>query len=78
MQPEEIKAMIESSLDTEEVKVQGDGSHFELYIVSKQFEGLSTLKKQQLVYGVLNEKIADGSIHAVQMKTLTPQEKSQH
>lgn len=77
MDLQEIKQLIESSMDAEEVIVNGDGRHFEIYIVSRAFEGLNTLKKQQLVYGILNERIADGSIHAVQMKTLTPAEAGQ-
>ena len=54
--------------------VGGDGRHFDITVVSSQFEGQRPVKKQQLVYAALNEKIADGTIHAVMMKTLTPTE----
>jgi acid stress-induced BolA-like protein IbaG/YrbA len=72
--PEQVKSLLQQAINAEEVQVQGDGSHFDVLVVSSEFEGLSPVKKQQLVYQVLNEHIASGSIHAVNMKTLTPAE----
>ncbi|BFM17415.1 BolA family iron metabolism protein IbaG [Maricurvus nonylphenolicus] len=75
MQAEEIKALLEAQIADSEVEVSIDGSHVNLVVVSPAFEGLNAVKKQQLVYAVLNEQIASGAIHAVNMKTLTPAEK---
>jgi acid stress-induced BolA-like protein IbaG/YrbA len=69
-----IQQVLTEALAAEQVLVGGDGRHFEITVVSGQFEGQRPVKKQQMVYAVLNEKIADGSIHAVMMKTLTPAE----
>jgi acid stress-induced BolA-like protein IbaG/YrbA len=69
-----IQQVLTDALAAEQVLVGGDGRHFEITVVSAQFEGQRPVKKQQLVYAVLNERIADGSIHAVMMKTLTPAE----
>lgn len=75
MAPEEIRRLLAAGIDAEEIRVEGDdGQHFDILVVSKAFEGLRPVKKQQLVYAILNEKIADGSIHAVNMRTLTPAE----
>jgi acid stress-induced BolA-like protein IbaG/YrbA len=63
-----------AELGAHSVHVGGDGRHFEITVVSHQFEGQRPVKQQQMVYAVLNEKIADGVIHAVMMKTLTPAE----
>jgi acid stress-induced BolA-like protein IbaG/YrbA len=41
-------------------------------VVSPVFEALNTVKRQQLVYSHLQEAIASGAIHAVTMKTYTP------
>lgn len=71
MTNEDVKQLLESALNDCDVQVQGDGSHFDIVVVGDVFEGLSPVKKQQLVYGALNDKIADGSIHAVNMKTFT-------
>lgn len=69
-----IQAQLTEALAAEQVLVGGDGRHFDITVVSQQFEGQRAVKKQQMVYAALNEKIADGTIHAVMMKTLTPSE----
>jgi acid stress-induced BolA-like protein IbaG/YrbA len=69
-----IEQVLTDALAAEQVLVGGDGRHFDITVVSAHFEGQRPVKKQQLVYAVLNEKIADGTIHAVMMKTLTPNE----
>lgn len=69
-----IEQVLKDALSAEQVLVGGDGRHFEITVVSAQFEGQRPVKKQQMVYAVLNEKIADGTIHAVMMQTLTPAE----
>ena len=38
------------------------------------FDGLSRVKKQQLVYGPLMSTISDGTIHAVSIRAFTPTE----
>lgn len=74
MQTEQIKALLEAELADSQVDVAVDGSHLNLVVVSPVFEGLRPVKKQQLVYAVLADKIADGTLHAVNMKTFTPAE----
>lgn len=74
MHPDDVRQLLEARLTGAQVTVQGDGRHFDLVVVSDVFQGLSPVKKQQLVYGALQAEIADGRIHAVNMKTLTPTE----
>ena len=74
MNAEEIKSLLESKIDSSEVQVNIEGSHVNLVVVSPVFEGLNPVKKQQLVYGVLQAEITSGVIHAVNMKTYTPTE----
>lgn len=69
-----IEQVLKDALSAEQVLVGGDGRHFEITVVSAQFDGQRPVKKQQMVYAALNEKIADGTIHAVMMQTLTPAE----
>ena len=77
MNTEEVKQLLESCLEGCTVEIQGEGCNLEAVIVGDVFEGLRPLKRQQLVYGVLGDLIADGTIHAVNMKTLTRAEASQ-
>ena len=51
----------------------GTVSHVKIIVVSDDFEGLSLIKRHQLVYKALNEYM-HGEIHALTMKTLTPEE----
>lgn len=52
---------------------EGGESHFRVRIVSPAFEGLSRVARQRLVNDVLREEMT-AQIHALAMKTLTPQE----
>lgn len=52
---------------------EGGQSHFRLVIVSSSFEGLSRVARQRLVNDLLREELS-GPVHALAMKTLTPQE----
>lgn len=72
MQAEQIKSLLESQIAEASAEVRIEGSHVHVVVVSPAFAGLSPVKKQQMVYAVLNEQIASGAIHAVHMQTLTP------
>ncbi|MGI1677245.1 MAG: BolA/IbaG family iron-sulfur metabolism protein [Cellvibrionaceae bacterium] len=74
MQALDIKKLIEDQIENSEVTVNIEGNHLHLIVVSSAFSGLNTLKKQQMVYGAVNHLIADGTVHAVHMKTYTPNE----
>jgi acid stress-induced BolA-like protein IbaG/YrbA len=71
--PEDIKQWIEAGLANSQADVAGDGHHFEAVIVSPEFEGKSRIQQHQLVYGALGDKM-EAAIHALSMKTLTPDE----
>ena len=73
MDPNFIKQCIENGLQCDHVEVSGDGHHFEAVIVSPRFRGLSRVKQHQLVYGALGDRMRE-EIHALSMKTLTPEE----
>ena len=70
---ESVKQGIEAGLACEHVEVIGDGQHFQAVIVSKEFEGRSRVQRHQLVYAALGERMRE-EIHALSMKTVTPQE----
>lgn len=72
MQVEDIQSLIETAIPDSNVQVQLEGNHAHLVVVSTSFEGLNAVKKQQLVYGCLQDAISSGAIHAVHMKTFTP------
>ncbi|MBZ0104274.1 MAG: BolA family transcriptional regulator [Sulfuricella denitrificans] len=71
---DQIKQYIQNGLPCEYVRVDGDdGQHFEAMIVSAEFEGKRTVQQHQLVYKALGERMG-GEIHALAIKTFTPEE----
>lgn len=74
MQPEEIKHLIEAGLPGAQVYVEGDGAHFTALVISDDFAGKSRLQKQQLVNDTVRKQLMDGTLHALSIKTMTPQE----
>jgi len=71
--PEDIKKYIHAGLACDHLEVSGDGAHFEAVIVSPAFEGKRLIARHQLVYTALGDRMRD-EIHALSMKTLTPDE----
>lgn len=71
--PEQVETMIQERLANAEVKVVGDGQHFEAVIISPDFAGKTLVKQHQLVYGVLQAELASEAIHALSLKTYTPE-----
>ena len=71
--PQDIQTWIAQGLPCEHVRVEGDGAHFEAEIVSAEFRGKSRVKQHQLVYGALGDRMRE-EIHALSMRTLTPEE----
>ncbi|XWS27678.1 hypothetical protein CRYUN_Cryun25bG0002000 [Craigia yunnanensis] len=71
------------SLEVEDVSYQHAGhagvrgsdgeTHFNLRIVSKEFEGKSLVKRHRLIYGLLDEELQTG-LHALSIVAKTPSE----
>jgi len=74
MQATDVEKLIRDKLENIEVKVETDGSHYQVTAIGEVFAGMGAVKKQQLIYGCLNQHIMDGTIHAVIIKTYTPEE----
>ncbi|GHE22511.1 BolA family protein [Halomonas urumqiensis] len=72
MQPSEVKSLLEARIDNCEFHIQGEGCNFQVVAVGEVFDGLSPVKRQQLIYSALSDEIASGALHAVSIKTFTP------
>ena len=48
------------------------GGHYQVLVVAERFQGLSRVAAQRLVYEALSE-LMESDIHALQMRTLTPE-----
>lgn len=72
MQQQDIEQRVREQLPDCEIQVQSDGNHYLVVAIGDCFEGLSPVKRQQLVYGALKDPLADGTIHALTIKAYTP------
>lgn len=78
---EKLKAAFDSALVVVENESHNHSvppnseTHFKVYLVSPQFEGLGRVQRQKSVYSVLNEELKQG-LHALSLRLLTPTEES--
>jgi len=75
--PDEIKSTLEKALPGSTVEVRdltGGGDHFQVMIASSAFEGKGLVDQHQMVYGALRESLGNESIHALALKTYTPEQ----
>jgi acid stress-induced BolA-like protein IbaG/YrbA len=74
MDIQQIEQLLQEQLQLSEVRVSADGSHYNVIAVGDCFTDVSRVKQQQMVYGPLMAAIQDGSIHAVSIRTFTPEQ----
>lgn len=74
MDATEVTELVKQALPDCEVQVQVDGTHYMVVVVGDVFEGLPTIKRQQLINKALFQQIMDGTIHALHPKAFTPSE----
>jgi stress-induced morphogen len=76
IEPHVLEERIRQSIaDVQHLHVQdltGTRDHYEATVVSPAFEGLTRIEQHQLVYRALGE-LMDGPVHALALKTYTPQ-----
>ncbi len=77
MDEAEIRATLEAALGDCEIQLQSEGNKLMLLVTAAAFDGLNRVKRQQLVYRSLGDRIESGEIHAVSMRCLTPEEAAQ-
>ncbi len=74
LSPETIQQRLQAKLDGCDIEVSIEGSHVNVQAIGDVFDGLRPVKRQQLVYAAINDWIADGSLHAVNITAKTPAE----
>lgn len=70
----ELQSMIETALPGAQVEVrdEGGGDHLRAIVSASQFEGLSTIDQHRLVRAAVQERMDDGTIHALSISTSVP------
>ena len=76
MSPQQVEGMIKAQLPDAQVQVQdltGGGDHYQVTVVSSQFANKGLVLQLQLVYGALQQAMSSEAIHALALKTYTPE-----
>ena len=70
----EVINLITNKIPNAEIKVESikGNDHLQVTVISSEFDGLSLVKQHQIVYSALKEELASEAIHALSLKTGTP------
>jgi len=70
----EVISLITKKIPNSVVSVENlkGNDHLQVTVISSQFIGLSLVKQHQLVYSALKQELASEAIHALALKTETP------
>ena len=71
--PQHLTVEDESHLHRGHAGAAGGGGHFRVCLVAAAFRGQSHVERQRAVYALLGEAMRS-SIHALALRTLTPEE----
>ena len=77
MNSEQLKARIQQLHPATEVLVKdltGTEDHWQVTVVSPAFEGKMMVEHQRMIMGLLKAEIDSNEVHALSMKTFTPEQ----
>ncbi|MFB6263803.1 MAG: BolA family protein [Bradymonadaceae bacterium] len=75
IEPDEVVSKIQQSLQDAQVEIEdltGTKDHYDVTVVSTDFEGKSRIEQHRLVYDALEDEM-EGPIHALSLETETPE-----
>ena len=73
MDPDGVKELVKRAFPSADIEVSdltGTFDHFQIKVISSVFTGKSLVDQHRLVQASVQEALADGRIHAVQIKTV--------
>lgn len=76
IEPDAIKEKVEAAFEEVEVEIAdltGTRDHYELRVVTPEFEDLSLIKRHRRIHDALSDEI-EGPIHALKLDAKTPDE----
>ncbi|MDQ2866350.1 MAG: BolA family transcriptional regulator [Candidatus Eremiobacteraeota bacterium] len=71
-----LTALIRAHIPDADVSITdrtGTMDHFNVTVRSRAFAGRTPIEQHQLVYAALGTALKDGRVHAVELKTMTPE-----
>jgi len=77
MTPTQLKLKLETlspQTQAEIVDLTGTEDHYQAMIVSPIFEGRTMMEHHRMIYKLLEAEVASGEVHALTLKTYTPEQ----
>jgi stress-induced morphogen len=77
MSPEQLKTRLEQlgpGTRVEITDLTGTQDHYQAVIVSPQFAGKRMIEQHRLVFGLVQAEVDSGELHALTLRTFTPEE----
>ncbi len=75
MDIESIEDDLRSAFPNSEVAVFSEGKLLKLNVKAEEFKNISKVKRQQMIYAVINHRIKTGEVHAVSISAISPNER---
>lgn len=72
----QVEVMIKAGLPDAQIQIQdltGGGDHYQVTVVSSLFQGKGLVQQHQMVYAALQQALSTEAIHALSLKTFTPE-----
>ena len=70
----DITNLLKLKFPKAEISFEGEDCDSRVLIVSKEFEGLTSLQRHKLILNVLKEHFKSGELHALSLNTKSPSE----
>lgn len=74
MNAQDLMDFLQPHFPNATLQAANQGNKFDLRIIDDSFAGKRPVARQQAVYALVNEKIASGDIHALNIQALTHEE----
>ena len=74
MNADDLIAFLQPHFPEATIQAANQGNKFDVRIVDESFAGKRLVQRQQAVYALVNDIIASGDIHALNIQALTPEE----
>jgi stress-induced morphogen len=77
MSPDEIKNRIEMLAPGTKVTITdltGTQNHYEATVISSVFEGRPKIEQHRIVFEIVKSEVESGDVHALSLKTYTPEQ----
>ncbi len=69
-----IEDELRNAFPDSQIRVSSEGNLLKLHIKALKFENISKVKRQQMIYAVIDHRIKSGEVHAVSISAASPNE----